>query len=774
MDFGTPSLPLDVFFRPRRVAVLGADERTTSPGRSCLSNLISSPFGGTVYPVNPSLPHVLGVHCHSSLADIPGPGMDLAIVAGPDSEALTQLRSAIEHRVPGITFMPDLPIPRELVAMARANRTRILGGSSLGVLCPLTGLNASYAARMAEPGNVAFLSQSASLCTSVLDWSLDRNVGFAAFVSTGRMADIDWGDLLDYFGMDTKTRGILVYLESIQDARSFLSAAREASLAKPVLALFADSDPVLERALARCGVLRVSRVSDLFYMAELLAKQPRPRGPRLMILTNASGPAQLARQALVGTTAAMAELSPATRDALDQILPNNWSRANPVDLLHDATPERFARVLEIAARSSDCDGLLVILSPHVMNNPTAIAEAVRSKGKGLGKPILASWMGGASVAAGRNLLNEAGIPAFPYPDTAAHAFEYMWRYSANLHALYETPSLATNGVDTSAASGLLDRVRQSGRTELSEDECRQLFAKYQLDLDAPFSIYLGSRIDPRFGPYLLLGLGNRLARLMPNREPSLPPLNTTLAQRWLDRTPLPNALDDAFQESLVRTMVRFSHLVAEQRLIAEVDIELGVGMLRVALHPPGSKESDWPRLAIRPYPAQYASAATLKDGRPYDIRPIRPEDEPLMVAFHESLSDRTVYQRYLQVLKLEQRVLHERLTRICFNDYDRELALVAEIDSPRRIIAVGRLQKLRGVNEAEIAVVVADDFQSLGVGSNLLKRVVEIARLEKIDRLWADILADNRKMQRLCESMGFQLESSLGDPTVSAYLDLKS
>lgn len=778
MDFGAPSLPLDVFFRPRHVAVLGADEQAASMGRTALANLISSPFGGTVYPVHPKHQHVLGVHCYPDLKSVPAPVIDLAIVAGPAAEAAAQLRAAIEHKARGIVLMPDVPIAPELRAAARAAGIRILGGSSLGVLCPLTGLNASYAGAMAEPGNVAFLSQSASLCTSVLDWSLERRVGFAAFVSTGRMADIDWGDLLDYFGMDTKTRGILIYLESIQDARTFLSAAREASLTKPVLALLPEPDPVLESALARCGVLRVNRVSDLFYMAELLAKQPRPKGPRLTIVTNASGPALLARHALADSTAQLAELAEHTRTALDAVLPKGWSRTNPIDVLHDATPERYAKALEIAGRAPETDGLLVILSPHVMGNPAASAEAVRQSGRGLGKPVLASWMGGETVAAGRKLLNEAGIPAFPYPDTAAHAFEYMWRYSANLHALYETPSLATSDVDAAAASRLLERARTEGRVELTEVEAQELFSLYSVDLEAPFAIYLGARVDARFGPYLLVGLGGELSRLMPNREPALPPLNTTLAQRWLERTPLANGLEENGRDRLVRTMVRFSHLLAEQRSIAEVDLELGAGAMRVSLQPAGTTEADWPRLAIRPYPAQYAAKAVMKDGREILIRPIRPEDEPLMVAFHESLSDRTVYQRYLQVLKLEQRVMHERLTRICFNDYDRELALVAEltdfVTGAKRILAVGRLQKLRGLNEAEIAVVVADAYQGLGVGAEILRRLVGIARVEKVERLWADILADNRKMQRLCESIGFKLESELGDPTVSGFLDLRS
>ena len=305
---------------------------------------------------------------------------------------------------------------------------------------------------MALPGNVAFLSQSGALCTAVLDWSLREHVGFSAFVSAGSMLDISWGDLIRHFGEDPKTACLLIYMESVGNARAFLSAARETALNKPIIVLkagrseaaakatvshtgsLAGSDEVFDAALARCGALRVNTIAELFYMAECLSKQPRPVGRRLTIVTNAGGPAVLATDALIASGGQLASIPAATVDALCGFLPPHWSRGNPIDLLGDASPETFGRAIFIAARNPESDGLLVVLSPQGMTDPTAVARQL-IKNRPEGKPLLASWMGASSVAEGEALLNNSGIPTFPYPDTAARAFTLMWRYSHNIDAL---------------------------------------------------------------------------------------------------------------------------------------------------------------------------------------------------------------------------------------------------------------------------------------------------------------------------------------------------
>ena len=378
---------------------------------------------------------------------------------------------------------------------------RVIGANSLGVMSPMTGLNATVASAMARPGKIAFLSQSGALGTAVLGWSVRANVGFSAVVSVGEMLDVGWGDLIDYFGNDPQTQSILIYMESIGDARSFLSAAREVALTKPIIVIkpgrteeasqaavahtgsLTGSDDVLDAAFRRCGVLRVDRIDELFSMAEILNTQPRLKGPRLTILTNAGGPGVLATDTLIAGGGQLAHLAPESIEALSRILPRPWSHHNPIDLLGDASPDRYARALEVVAKDPNTDGVLVILTPQAMTDPTQIADKLKAHGTTAGKPVLASWMGGDEVAAGESILNRAGIPAFPYPDTAARAFNDMWRYSKSLRSLYETPELAggeDGGADRAGAEDLIASVLAAGRTLLTEAESKQLLELYRI------------------------------------------------------------------------------------------------------------------------------------------------------------------------------------------------------------------------------------------------------------------------------------------------------
>lgn len=355
-------LHLDAIFRPRSVAVIGASERPGSVGRTLLWNLISNPFGGTVYPVNPKRTNVLGIRAYPSVKDIPEP-VDLAVIATPAPTVPGVVQECVEAGVKGAVIISagfkeigeeGRRLEEQILAIARKGGMRIIGPNCLGVMRPVTGLNATFASTMARPGTVGFISQSGALLTSILDWSLEENVGFSAFISIGSMLDVGWGDLIYYLGSDPYTKSIILYMESIGDARSFLSAAREVALQKPIIVIkagrteeaaraalshtgsLAGSDEVLSAAFRRTGVLRVDSIADLFYMAEVLAKQPRPEGPRLTILTNAGGAGVLATDALVQGGGQLAELSEETKKKLDEFLPPQWSHGNPVDILGDA------------------------------------------------------------------------------------------------------------------------------------------------------------------------------------------------------------------------------------------------------------------------------------------------------------------------------------------------------------------------------------------------------------------------------------------------------
>ncbi len=502
---------LDAIFAPKNVAVIGATENAGSVGRTILWNLISNPFGGTVFPINPKRAGVLGIKAYPNIAAVPDK-VDLAVIVTPAPTVPGIIGECVAAGVKGAIIISagfkeigaqGAELERQIMEHARRGKMRIIGPNCLGVMSSRTGLNATFAAAMMHSGSVGFITQSGALATAILDWSFHENVGFSAFVSIGSMLDVDWGDLINYLGDDPRTASIVMYMESIGDARSFLSAAREVALVKPIIVIkpgrtegaaraaashtgsLTGSDEVLEAAFRRSGVLRVNSIADLFHMAEVLAKQPRPEGPRLTILTNAGGPGVIATDALIMNNGELAEISEETMQALNGMLPPQWSHNNPIDILGDASPERYAQALEIAAKDSKNDGLLVILTPQAMTDPTETAEKLKPYAQSTGKPVLASWMGGQDVAAGEAILNRVNIPTFGYPDEAARMFNYMWRYSYNLRSLYETPILpAENGSGSARAQGeqIIAAVRDSGRTNLTDFESTQLLEAYGIPI----------------------------------------------------------------------------------------------------------------------------------------------------------------------------------------------------------------------------------------------------------------------------------------------------
>jgi acetyltransferase len=894
-------LPLEAIFAPHAVAVIGATEKAGSVGRAVLWNLISSPFGGTVYPVNPKRPNVLGIRSYPNIAAVPEI-VDLAVIVTPAPTVPQVISDCAKARVRGAIIIsagfkeigPEgAKLEQEVLEQAQQGQMRLIGPNCLGVMRPHGGLNATFAAQIARPGTVAFVSQSGALCTAILDWSLRVHVGFSVFVSIGSMLDVGWGDLIDYLGDDPYTKCIVVYMESIGDARSFLSAAREVALTKPIIVIKAGrtavaakaaashtgslsgSDEVLDAAFRRVGVLRVDSISQVFDMAEVLAKQPRPHGPRLAIVTNAGGPGVLATDALIENRGELAPLSDATLKSLNSFLPSAWSHGNPIDILGDADPERYARTLEVTSQDSNIDGLLAILTPQAMTDPTATAQALKQYAKVPGKPVLASWMGGEIVEAGERILDQAGIATFAYPDTAVQTFTAMWRSYDNLQSLYETPTLPSGSETVESARELTKTILTAARTErrniLTEAESKQILTAYGIptvetraaasendavkaarvigypvvlklhsktithktdvggvrlnlaDDDAVCNAYrniessvrriagaehfqgvtvqpmvkldgyeliIGSSLDPQFGPVLLFGMGGQLVEVFKDRSLGLPPLNTTLARRMMEQTRIITALKGVRGRqpvnlaALEQLLVRFSYLIIEQPWIKELDINPLLASpdrllaldARVIVHGPEVCDTDIPRPAIRPYPTQYISPWTAKDDTLLVIRPIRPEDEPSLVKFHATLSDRTVALRYFHVMTLNTRVAHERLTRICFIDYDREMALVAEFQNPqtgnRDIIGVGRLSKIRGTKEAEFALLVSDRFQRKGIGTALLERLIQVGRDEQLDQITGDILPENHDMQRLSEKLGFRLIQTAGDPVMKALIDI--
>ena len=889
---------LDALFHPTSVAVVGASAVPGSVGSILMRNLLEYPFGGVVYPVTPKRPHVHGVRCYPDIAHLPET-VDLAVIATPALTVPATLQACAGRGVKAAIIISagfselgveGRALEKQLRDIARG-KMRVIGPNCLGILHPPSGLNASFASTMARPGHIAMLSQSGAICASILDWARDTHVGFSSFVSVGAMADVDFADLIDYFGDDPGTRSIILYMESIGDVRKFLSAARAVARTKHVIVVksgrheagaraaashtgaLAGADAVFDAAFRRAGVLRVLTIPDLFGMSEILAMQPPPRGPALAIITNAGGPGVMATDALMTSGGQLATLSPETRSALDTVLPPFWSHANPIDVLGDATPERYRKAVEICARDAGMQGLLVLLTPQAMTDPTETARQLAPFARLEKKPLLASWMGGSDVAAGRAILSEAGIPTFAAPETAIDAFLHMVQYRRNQELLYETPAALPEdwAPDQEKVRGLIAAARLAGRTLLTEVEAKGVLAAYgipvtptvqavrseeavavarqigypvvlklfsqtithksdvggvQLNLaddkavarafetiaanlhahtqahgsrpvgfegvtvqpmvrDKGYELIVGSSVDRQFGPVILFGAGGLMVEVMKDSSLALPPLNRTLARRLMERTQILHALKGIRGQKpvpldeLEMLLVRFSQLLCDFLEIQEVDINPLLATpqrivaldARVLLGPPDLPAEKRPRLAIRPYPNQYTAPFRLEDGTEVLIRPIRPEDEPLIIELHAGHSERTIRMRFFSMVKTLSR---DSLIRLCHLDYDREMALAAiHHDGGRpHIVGVSRYYLHPETGTAEFAAVVNDAWQGRGLGRHLMRRLRDVACERGVRQLVGVILRENTAMINLAEEIGFSVRPTSDASVVEASLDL--
>jgi acetyltransferase len=740
-------------------------------------------------------------------------------------------------------------------------------------LVPGSRLNASFAATMPQLGRVAFLSQSGALCTSILDWSLSENIGFSYFVSIGNALNVKVGDLIDYFAEDPTTDSIVLYVESVTEARRFMSAARAFTRTKPIVVYkagrFAQSahaaashtgamagvDAVYDAAFQRAGMVRVYQAEDMFDCAELLARHRPPNGPRLAIVTNAGGPGVMATDELLERRGVLAEITPETVDSLNESLPPHWSHGNPVDVLGDADPDRFAKAVDIVLRDPNVDAALVILTPQAMSDPTATAERIAQIAMQTRKPVLAAWMGGPSVAAGREILSHAGVATYDSPDRAVRAFAYLDAYRRNREILYETPRLVSldKWIDPRAAREQIDRLLAEGHETLTEVDSKALLIAFGINCTVPepartsleavrvanqigypvvmkihspqivhktevrgvatgissdemvrrafqemvararqlrpdadvqgvtlqpmissgegIELIVGAKTDPVFGAVLMVGAGGITAEVLSDRALELPPLNERMARRMLERLRIRPLLEGFRGRSaidmdrLVEVLMRISYLIADNPAIAELDVNPllatpeGVTALdaRVVLDRQAAVERPRPysHLAIRPYPDEYVRREILRDGANVLLRPIQPEDEPLWHDLLARCSERTLWQRFRYLFK---ETTHEMATRFCFIDYDRTMAIVAEIEDGDRhqLIAVGRLVADADHELAEYAVLVADAWQGRGLGNLLTDYCLKICQTWGIDRVVAETTTDNLQMRRILSRRGFE------------------
>lgn len=884
---------LDKIFKPERIAVIGASDERPKVGWTVLRNLIGAGFGGALYPVNSRRKVVQGIQAYPHVGALPCPA-DLAVICTPAASVPGLIRECGEAGIRGIIILSAGF--REMGELGRAleeqmreewrkfDGLRIIGPNCLGIIAPHVKLNASFAADAPQSGHIALISQSGALCTSLLDWAAKQNVGFSYFVSVGNMLDVGFGDLIDYFGEDPATKSAILYVESISGARDFMSAARAFSRTKPLVAYkagrFAESahaaashtgamageDAVCDAAFQRAGIERVFEMGEMFDCAELLARQKPPSGGRLAIVTNAGGPGVMATDTLISLSGRLAHLGPATIKRLDEFLPVSWSHGNPVDVLGDATPERYARAVRVVLADGQVDAALLILTPQAMTDPTETAARIAEAHALIHKPILASWIGGRRVEEGDRILTAAGIPSYATPEDAVKAFMHLVSYARNLETLYETPRDVPLSFSLDLA-GLRERysaILRSGTEILSESDSKSLLEAYGIPVTkavparsaaeaaviareigypvvlkvlspqithktdvggvalnirteealslafdevvssarkaAPQAeiqgvtvqkmIYLadgvemiaGAKKDATFGTVLMVGAGGITAELYRDRALGLPPLNERLARRMLESLkswPLLTGYrgkPPANIDRLTEILIRLSYLIANNPEINELDINpLFVSATQViALDArvvidrtiAGQEIRPYSHLAIRPYPEEFVRRDRLADGRPLTLRPIRPEDEPLWFDLIASCSPETLHARFRYLFK---QPTHVMAARYCFLDYDRELAIMAEIedDGRRRFIGVGRLVADANHETAEFALLVADAWQNSGLGLKLMTVCLEIARTWRVCRIVAETALDNSRMISIFEQHGFRIDRNLKEGTVT-------
>ncbi len=715
--------------------------------------------------------------------------------------------------------LPD-PYPRGTLALCRAwaeeNHCELLGPRSFGAQRPHAGLNFSQHPVLARSGRVALVAQSRSIMAAVMDWAEDVHIGFSTAVSLGDEAVVGLPKLLDYLASDPRTDSIVLYLEDVGPAREFMSTLRAAASIKPVIVLKAgrsdadSSDAVFDAALRRAGAVRVRYFVQLFSAVKVLGYTRRPKGRRVALISNGSGPPQLAMD-LIGPDAAVlrADLAPATQRALAEMLEPDAGTANPVITYLPMTPERIRAMLEVVLDDTGVDGVLVLLAPDALADMPAVARELAQIAPSAKKPVVTCFMGDAGMRPLRRMLDDAGTSAFRTPESAADAFGVLASHHYNQQLLLQTqpPEPASHVPDLAAAREIVARVRADCRRELNTAEIRTLLGLFYVPLSdaaAPSAAEAESRPmairvrrDPQFGPVIRFGAGGPDAVLsLAERGMDLPPLNGYLARQLIERSRLwrrvlAPRVGHLAAEALQQTLVLVSELVSELPDIESLDIDplyagethLRAGGLRMTLtDTPGCaspQTTGYPHMAIHPYPARLVQVRRFDDGIPWVLRPIRPEDGEALQEFIRGLSERSRYMRFVSMMRELTPRMVSRYTQV---DYHRELALVAATQVPNpanrghpREVLVGFAHYLRNPDGrgAEYALVIGDDWQRRGLGRQLMTALIDAAREQGLEYIDGLVLSTNRPMLALMTSLGFTNDRDPEDPTMRrVWLDL--
>jgi acetyltransferase len=884
---------LEKLFDPASIALVADDDTPGTLAGTALRNFQRSGFVGKRMLVSAARGLLAGQPTFPDVASLPAPP-DLAVIATPPDTVpgiVAELgargtRAAVilsqGFRAPGESTST---LTGAVLDAARAHGMRILGPGSVGLMVPSLGLEASFAPLSAVPGNLAFVSQSGGLVTSVLDWAAARGIGFSHVVALGDMVDVDFADVIDYLGCDARISAILLYVERIAQARKFMSAARAVARSKPMLAVkgghfaagaeaatshlgaLVGSGAVYDAAFRRAGMLKVDTLTELFDAVETLSQTRSQHGPRLAVVTNGGGPGVLATDAIGNHGLELAPLSPGTIDRLDADLPTRRSRGNPIDIGADAPPSAYAEAVKILLDDREVDGILALHAPTALVDGAAAADAVIASLASapswqlLGRNLVTAWLGGSVAGAARQRLAAARIATYETPDSAVRGFRDRLDYRRSQALLLETPAARPDDLtfDAGRVRAILRLALAAGRSALDPTELAAVLDAYGIaappvnlvadadaaadaarTIDGPVALkivspdiahksavggvalglahpqavreealamaarvraaepsarldgfvvqamvarrdavelFVGIHDDPVFGPALVVGQGGTTVELQQDTTIELPPLNAALARALLARTRVWRLLQGyrdrppADIDAVVDALLRVAQLAVDHPelrtlelnpLLADADGVVAVDATMHVAPAPGAGA----RLAISPYPKELEKPGSLRDGTPLVLRPIRPEDEPLLQDLAQHMAPEDLRLRFFVPTRGLSHALAARLSQI---DYDREMALIALAPDPAAqdrsmIVGVGRFSADPDNRQAEYAVTVRTDWKGRGLGWLLMNEIIAVARDRGIAELVGYVLRENDNMLRMCRALGFAAATHHEDP----------
>lgn len=861
--------PLQPFLAPVGAVLFGASPEAGSLGHGLLQNLRGGTLGERLHIVSEKHADIDGLPCHASLSQIQAP-LTLALVATPAQSvpeivaacALRGIRAAV---VFSAGLRPATPAGAELRAIAGRHRLRLFGPQALGYILPHAGLNVTPMTLSVPPGNLALVSQSATVCASILDWSHNDEFGFSAIFAPGESDDLELPEILDYLAGDPRTESILLYLEGLRDARGFLSAVRAAASIKPVIAVKAgkgatsarvaaahggvrvDRDDAFDAALSRAGVLRVGALGDMFSAARALTTPRKPGSNRLAIVSNGGGPAVMALDQAEQLAIAPAQLTPPSEERLRRLVPGSWSVGNPVDVMFDTDPKRFVDAMNICLDDPGVDAVLAILTPNAYVEPLAVAQATIVAAEKTDKPVFTCWLGEVHARTSRAAFARARFPTFRTPENAVSAFAFMVNWVRNQALLLEMPPALSSYVapDVDAARAIIGKALAEQRQALTLPEAKAVLATFHIPVsqtvlarspteavqvaerlgyplamktvlpagapkttpgvrlqlrsapevalafrefaasgNAPDGVLIepqvakpegrwlavGIRQDRLFGPLISLSESGIAPVIYDARALALPPLNRRLIDAMLDTPYVARLLGALPGKPAVATaplrdiLLRTSELASELPWVRSLEITSLIAdsagavavAVSIAVQPLPVERERYGHMAICPYPAQLESQVMLKDGSRCTLRPIRPEDTAALQAFVRQLSAQSKRLRFFGALS-ELPVHH--LARYAQIDYGRDMVIVAASESDGRAVILGeaRYSILLDGKSGEFAVAIADNMSGKGLGTCLMKRLIDAARGQGLRILRGEVLASNEATLRLLEALGFMV-----------------